>query len=65
MPTLRARIGDTHTEAIRDYLLDALVDGGSPAMQTIIDDFLSGKPSDRQIQGAMWLLLNTPDYTVN
>jgi hypothetical protein len=65
MPTLRARIGNTRMEAIRDYLLDAVVDGGSPKLQHIIGDFLGKDPSDRQIQGAMWLLLNTPDYTVN
>jgi uncharacterized protein (DUF1800 family) len=65
MPTLRARIGDTRMEPIRDYLLDAFVDGGSPSLQHIIGDFLGKTPSDHQIQGAMWLLLNTPDYTVN
>ena len=65
MPTLRARIGNTNKAPIRDYLLDAFVDGGSPQLQHIIGDFLGDTPSDHQIQGAMWLLLNTPDYTVN
>jgi hypothetical protein len=65
MPTLRARIGRPSNDAVRNYLLDAFVDGGSPQLQHIIGDFLGAAPSDRQIQGAMWLLLNTPDYTVN
>ncbi len=65
IPTLRARIGSTKKQVIADYLLDALVDGGSPKLRDIIMGFLGETPSDAQIQGAMWLLLNTPDYAVN
>jgi uncharacterized protein (DUF1800 family) len=65
MPTLRARIDNTGMPAVRDYLLDAFLDGGSAKLEKIIGTFLGATPSDHQIQGAMWLLLNTPDYTVN
>ncbi len=65
IPTLRALIGSTKAAAIADYLLDALVDGGSPELRRIVLGFLGDTPDDAQIQGAMWLLLNTPDYAVN
>jgi uncharacterized protein (DUF1800 family) len=65
IPTLRTRIGSTKKQAIADYLLDALVDGGSAKLRDIIMGFMGETPDDAQIQGAMWLLLNTPDYAVN
>jgi uncharacterized protein (DUF1800 family) len=65
IPALRTLIGSTQGTAIADYLLDALVDGGSPELETILRAFLGGKPDDNQILGAIWLLLNAPDYTVN
>jgi len=65
IPTLRTLIGSTDGTAIATYLLDALVDGGSPALQTILRAYLGSKPDDNQILGGIWLLLNAPDYTVN
>ncbi len=50
---------------IANYLLDATVDGGSTGMQGIIHGFLGKTPDNNQILGAIWLLLNSPDYTVN
>ncbi len=65
IPTLRARIGSTDAKPIRDYLLDALLDGGSAAEQNTLKKYLGDTPSDARLQGAIWLLLNAPDYTVN
>jgi hypothetical protein len=65
IPTLRQRIGSTAAPAIADYLLDATLDGGTTALRTQIIDFLGQTPSDNQIRGAMWLILNAPDYAVN
>ena len=65
IPTLRARIGSTDAKAVRDYLLDALLDGGSAAEQSTLKNYLGDTPSDARLQGAIWLLLNAPDYTVN
>ncbi len=63
---LRARLGAKPTrDTIAAYLLDAFLDGGTPAQATLISAFLGLKPSDNQIRGAVWLLLNTPDYAVN
>ena len=62
---LRTRIGAARPGPIRDYLLDALLDGGTPALSTLLGGFLGATPSDNQIRGAIWLLLNTPDYAVN
>ncbi|MEJ0049014.1 MAG: DUF1800 family protein, partial [Rhodospirillales bacterium] len=65
IPTLRTRIGSTHGEEIATYLLDAMLDGGSANLQSILRAYLGKTPSDNQIRGAIWLLLNAPDYAVN
>ena len=65
IPTLRTLIGSTNGTDIAAYLLDALVDGGSPELQTILRGYLGKTPDDNQILGGIWLLLNAPDYTVN
>ena len=65
IPALRTAIGSTDARPIRDYLLDALLDGGTPAQSDILGNYLGHAPSDTQIRGAIWLLLNTPDYAVN
>jgi uncharacterized protein (DUF1800 family) len=62
---LRAAIGSTSGRVIADYLLDAMVDGGSTALQPVIRFYLGETPDDNQVLGAIWLLLNSPDYTVN
>ena len=64
---LRAAFGPgvIHNTGIAAYLMDALLDGGTPAQQSIVRDFLGETPSDNQIRGAIWLILNTPDYSVN
>lgn len=68
--TLREQIGSAKSTAIADYLLDALDDGGTPALRTILLNYLDStskgdKPSDQQIRGAIWLLINSADYAVN
>jgi hypothetical protein len=65
IPTLRARIGSTDATVIGDYLLDALLDGGSGAERKTLATYLGDTPTDARLQGAIWLLLNAPDYTVN
>ena len=65
IPTLRQRINGTSAQAIAAYLLSATVDGGTRQLQNQLVQFLGPTPSDNQIRGAMWLLLNTPLYAVN
>jgi uncharacterized protein (DUF1800 family) len=65
VPTLRTLIGSTRGEAIGNYLLDALIDGGSAKEHDIVKQYLGATPSDARIQGAIWLLLNSPDFAVN
>ncbi len=65
IPALRTAMGEVHGKPIATYLLDALLDGGTPAQQTLIQDFLGATPSDNQLRGAIWLILNSPDYAVN
>jgi uncharacterized protein (DUF1800 family) len=62
---LRTAMGSTRGKEIATYLLDALVDGGSANLQTEIYDFLGAVPDDNQVRGAIWLILNSPDYSVN
>jgi uncharacterized protein (DUF1800 family) len=65
LATLRTRIGATTNKAIAAYLLDALVDGGSTGLQQLIPSYLGKTPSDQRVLGAIWLLLNSPEYEVN
>ncbi len=65
VPALQALIGSTGGKATAEYLLDAFVDGGSPALQTLIQGYLGATPNQNQILGAIWLLMNSPDYAVN
>jgi len=65
VPTLLARIGSKNGRRIADYLLDALVDGGSPGLRSAIISYLGSTPGNATIQGAVWLILNSPEYGVN
>lgn len=62
---LLTRIGSTKGSVISAYLLDALVDGGSTGLQSTITTYIGGKPTPQRVQGALWLLLNSPEYGVN
>jgi hypothetical protein len=42
-----------------------MVDGGSPGLRTVIFNYLGSAPSNATVQGAVWLILNSPDYAVN
>jgi hypothetical protein len=44
------------------YLLDALVDGGDPELQSLVTNYLIGGNST---SGAVWLILASPKYEVN
>jgi hypothetical protein len=65
VPALQALIGSTGGKATAEYLLDAFVDGGSPSLQTLVQGYLGATPNQNQILGAIWLLMNSPDYAVN
>jgi uncharacterized protein (DUF1800 family) len=65
IPTLRSLIGSTSRQAISAYLLDALLDGGSKQEAAILNTYLGDTPSDARLQSAVWLLLNSPDFSVN
>jgi hypothetical protein len=65
IPTLMTTIGSTNGRTIGDYLLDALVDGGSPGLRSVIINYLGIAPSNGTVQGAIWRILNSPEYAVN
>ena len=65
VPTLMSTIGSTNGHVIANYLLDALVDGGSPGLRSTIVNYLGTTPSTNTVQGAVWLILNSPEYAVN
>jgi uncharacterized protein (DUF1800 family) len=65
IPALMTAIGSTNGRTIGDYLLDALVDGGSPGLRSVILNYLGTTPSNGTVQGAIWLILNSPEYAVN
>jgi uncharacterized protein (DUF1800 family) len=65
VPTLLSTIGSSNGHTIANYLLDALVDGGSSGLRTTIVNYLGTTPSTATVQGAVWLILNSPEYAVN
>jgi uncharacterized protein (DUF1800 family) len=65
VPTLMTTIGSTDGRMIGNYLLDALIDGGSPGMRGVIFSYLGSNPDTNTVQGAIWLILNSPEYAVN
>jgi uncharacterized protein (DUF1800 family) len=65
LPILMKRIGSESGPVIAKYLLDALVDGGSPGLRHVIQDYLGERPSTASVEGAVWLIINSPEYAVN
>jgi uncharacterized protein (DUF1800 family) len=55
--------GATQTSSLAGDLLDALVDGGTPQLRALVTNFLNNKPSN--VQGALWIILSSPEYEVN
>jgi uncharacterized protein (DUF1800 family) len=51
------------TTDLAGYLLDALVDGGTPQLNALVKNFLNNNPSN--VQGALWIILSSPEYGVN
>ncbi|MBV8642636.1 MAG: DUF1800 family protein [Candidatus Eremiobacteraeota bacterium] len=53
----------TDPGAITGYLLDALADGGSPALQALLTNYLANGTT--KIPGAVWIVLTSPEYEVD
>jgi uncharacterized protein (DUF1800 family) len=65
VPALLTLVGSTKGSAIAAYLLDAFVDGGSPTMLSDLSSYLGSAPSNERVVSAIWLLMNSPDNSVN
>lgn len=55
--------GAAQTNDLAGYLLDALVDGGTPQLNALVRNFLNNTPAN--VQGALWIILTSPEYGVN
>jgi uncharacterized protein (DUF1800 family) len=53
----------TQTNDLAGYLLDALVDGGTPQLNALVRNYLNNKAAN--VQGAVWIILSSPEYGVN
>jgi hypothetical protein len=51
------------TSDLAGYLLDALVDGGTPQLNALVKNFLNNNPAN--VPGAVWIILSSPEYGVN
>jgi uncharacterized protein (DUF1800 family) len=51
------------TSDLAGYLLDALVDGGTPQLNALVRNFLNNSPNN--VQGALWIILSSPEYAAN
>ena len=65
MQALHTRIGNTSGVVVRDYLLDAMLDGGTSQEREVLGTYLGDTPSDARITSAIWLLSNSPNYAAN
>jgi uncharacterized protein (DUF1800 family) len=64
LTTLQALAGGTSAAAVTGYLMDALVDGGTPELSALVQNYL-GSNGTTNIKGAIWLVLTSPEYEVN
>ncbi|MDQ6925047.1 MAG: DUF1800 domain-containing protein [Candidatus Eremiobacteraeota bacterium] len=62
--SLQALAGGTSAAAVTGYLMDALVDGGTPELSALVQNYL-GSNGTTNIKGAVWLVLTSPEYEVN
>ena len=62
--SLSTLAGGTTAAAVTGYLMDALVDGGTPELQALVQNYL-GNNGTTNIKGAVWLVLTSPEYEVN
>jgi len=51
------------TGNLAGLLLDGLVDGGTPQLNALVQNFLNNNPNN--VQGALWIILSSPEYGVN
>jgi hypothetical protein len=60
---LTALTGANTAASVTHYLLDALVDGGSPELQALMQNYLANNV--KNVNGAVWMVLTSPEYEVN
>lgn len=60
---LTALTGGSTAASVTHYLLDALVDGGSPELQALMQNYLANNV--KNVNGAVWMVLTSPEYEVN
>jgi uncharacterized protein (DUF1800 family) len=61
LPTLA---GSNTPAAVTGYLMDALVDGGTPELQALVQNYLANNVN-LNLKGAIWIVLTSPEYEVN
>jgi uncharacterized protein (DUF1800 family) len=61
---LAALAGGTDAASVTGYLMDALADGGSPALQALLQNYLAPDVK-ANLDGAVWIVLTSPEYEVN
>lgn len=44
-------------------LVDALVDGGTPELRSLVENYIANDPN--RISGAIWIVLTSPEYEAN
>lgn len=44
-------------------LVDALVDGGTPELRSLVENYIANDP--KRVPGAIWIVLTSPEYEVN
>ena len=60
---LTVTAGGASASAVSHYMLDTLVDGGTPQLQALLQNYLAN--NTKNVNGAMWFVLTSPEYEVN
>ncbi len=64
LTSLTALAGSNSPASVTGYLMDALVDGGTPELQALVQNYLANNVN-LNLKGAIWIVLTSPEYEVN
>ncbi|MDB5069078.1 MAG: hypothetical protein JWM87_189 [Candidatus Eremiobacteraeota bacterium] len=64
LTSLTALAGGSDAQSAAGYVLDALVDGGTPQLRGLLQNYLANNVH-ALTPGAVWIVLTSPEYEVN
>jgi uncharacterized protein (DUF1800 family) len=66
LSALKAKIGSNMPKVVESYLLDDLVDANSASLASSLTTYFgTGLVDDEHLQGAIWIIVTSPEFEVN